>query len=423
MRPRHALLCCILLAACGAGSTEERPLPAVTLLTTAQWSAGRVQVESEAFRSLDSLPDFTIAAETLLATRLPAGRVELTLPHLASGLATIVLHRGDDSVVVGGVQVYGLGAAQVYPINFGHDIVTVPGDRPHFLAMGDSTFSAALLDPTTGTLQQVFGVSPLQAGGYVVGPLSARYVAQSPGNSVPAVWSLFPAPAHLDTVPQWDPSLLALVPLTDSTWLGWNDQSAFALNTASGASTNWTLANTARLVLSPRGDLATVAGVTQAADPVPVIEVATGGLAFSLGAVTQVAAGTFSPSGDTLIVAVPGNATDSLRWYETTGGAALASVALPADVRATHLSIDPRNARLVVLAAARQGSGKALLVYDRFTRALEARLQCPAGCAGEAAVLVAEVDTVSNRAWMVGYGGRWNPAGGGVPVIGFDLLP
>lgn len=423
MSLRRAVLCCGMLAACEGGGTSERPapIPAVTLLTPAQWSGGVVQVESDAFPALATLPAFTIGADTLAAARLPADRVALTLPVLASGSAVLVVHGEGDSLVVGTVQVYGMGSAHQYAVNFAHDAVPVPGPRPRFLAMGDSAYTAAILDPATGTLTQVSGVAPLQLGGYAPGPLPGRYVARGPGSFVPEVWNLFPGVTHLDTVPFWDPASTGIVPLTDSTWVEWSDQWMSAANTTAGSHVSWPFPNTGRLVVSPRGDLVLLTAVTTHGDPLPVLRTATAGPAFFLAGFLAVRAAAFSPSGDTLLVALEyAGQEDSLLAFRTADGTRLSGTALPAGLDPIHLSLDPRNARLAVLASG-AGQSREVLVYNRFSLAREATLACPGGCTGD--IQVAEVDTVANRVWLVGYGGVWHPSGAGVAVIGFDLLP
>ncbi len=412
----------MLLTACADPSGSPGEPIAYQLLTTQQWSGGSVDIRSASFAALTTLPVFTIGVDTLAATRLDAVTLQVTLPPLQTGGVSLLARSGARADTVGVVSVYGVGLATTIPGDFSYDMSVLPGARPRFIAQGTPPYHVAVLDPVTGQIEEFSGVGPMSYGGIAVGPMPNRFVLiDSTGRR--GLWSLFPTPTRLDSTPtaiRGD----AIAQLTDSTWMGWSTNDVSALNASSGAQFIEYVNNAQRLILSPRGDRATVAWVDDVGAQIPVIDMLTGMRAFVLPGVVRAEGAAFSPGGDTLYVATRKGGEDSLRLFTALDGTPITAIALPAGLRGGYITLDPRNASLFVLA---RGPGipgvPVVLVYDRFTLQLQARLACPGNCtAADGAVQAAAVDTVANRLWVVGYGGTFS-GHGELPLIGFDLLP
>lgn len=418
------LLGSALLVACDSG-TEARPGPdpTATLLTTVQWSGGRVQVQSEGFSTLDTFPAFTIGDDTLAVTQLPAGLLELLLPELPSGDYPLLMRADGDSVAVGTVAVVGFSGVSFHTPGFAPNVELMAGQRGDtVVVVGDGVGwdHVVAFTPATGVAESFSGLSSL--GGYAIGVsyLGDEFILRD-SSGLAGLWQLWPAKTRIGGLPFSGQRQAARVSATGYLYTdshaGWFRDSTHAITAGPfDYESPWAV------FLSPRGDR-TLASSVSSQPLVPVIDAATGGTAYELAGTKSLSVAAFSPDGAILYAAASGRplADDSLRSFDASTGAALLATGVPGGNGVLGMTTSSDGSRLYLMQLRGGRCAPRLLVVETATLALAGAAAVPepvaglvCGAVGFHAPLV--VDEAAGKLWMT-----W--PGDPFPVFEFDLLP
>lgn len=418
---RRTLAGTALLVVLGCGSdppsgTSEPP--EFELDSRARWGGASVDVRSASFNGLPRLPVFTANQDTMAVERLDDYTLRLTLPP-STGIAHLILHEGLAVDTIASIPVFGVGVARQVPGNLGIHASALPGSPVRFIAGGRLTVQ--ILDPASGLLELINGVGPtLDNDAVPVGPIPDVFVLRdSLGRS--GAWELLPTPLFLDSVPAGALSYDAMALLSDSIWMGWSARNVFTVLTGRTSPLRTVgVSDAGRIIVSPRKDLVIPIPVHAYNALVPVVDVTTGMIAFSLAGVGIANGAGFSPSGDTLFVSAWTGGVHSLKVFSVSTGVEVASAPLPAGTVGGPLVVGPEDGRVYILSSDGWSFAE-LLVFDRATLAVEGRISCPDVCPAAGGWFGnLAIDTATSRLWAVGP--DWYPAGQ-IPIIGYDLLP
>jgi hypothetical protein len=377
------------LLACGE-SPAGLPAGVPTITPLRQWSGGTVQLQGELFESGPA--QFTIRGRdsTLAWHRLDASTIAVTLPNVSSDTLTLTYDSPRGRLVLGTIDVAGFreviptsqpiyAPVDRWPGPSGQQIIGIVPVDPGF------GFQVAVLDPVSGGVT----VDPrLTTGGRFPGLSYRAGVVLLPLDQslITEVWQLHPVPMLIDTLSILTGRVFELKPFT--LLIGYNYSgpatSGFLISPDSGVT--WTLdSRTFRepthLYLSPAGDRA-AAGVRTTAelhDPeIPVFDLATGDVAYTVGAIYSLGAAEFSPDGDLLYMtgSSPGFRTDSsvVIIANASDGTMVRQASFP--TQALGLTLDAVTDRLLIPTAG-PDCRLHLMVLNASTLVVEADLLVP----------------------------------------------
>ncbi len=383
MRP--ATLAVLVLAACAADRVTTTDL--VIDAPTAAWAGGTTPMHSARCVGADTLPVVMVAAETLAVARGGPDTVLITLPD-TTGPLTLTVRLHDGGTALWGITLYGRVEVFQSPVaNFGAIPVAFgwpgPGE-PTALALRDGRL--VLVDYHAKSARELTPDTDLWAGCAVVpepqpSAWDRRLITVPPGcrliTTVP-ISPLAPAPDTLPRVPG-----LTQIHLSPGNWLvSYKSRGLYLVTRSPDGSFAETLLIPGTQVLgpyaiSPRGDRV-IATETRygliAVDPrVPA-------LAFYLTDISEMGGAAFSPEGDTIFAAgLWRSGGAKLLAVDATSGAILRETAIGYwDTQV--VAVDPTRPWLYLVGEDSVGGAWAvsLLVYDRASFAVVARLRIPA---------------------------------------------
>jgi hypothetical protein len=412
---RRWLLCVLALAAACGDSTSPRVTPTFTITPSAQWSAGVVVLRSESFRG--ALPTVTGAGDTLDATRIDDSTVSVVLPESPSG-AVSLFREGATRDAIGTVQVFGLRNARLVPGTLGYEPLVPAGVFPLvFVAesMATAGQDLAVFDPATDQVSYLSGIGPVQSAfGVMPSYQPNRFVVRDSADQL-GVWHLFPTPAFEYTSVVQNLASRTVTQLNDSTWLTVTSNNLFVSRPSGTFSPGGGVSDPLRVVFSPSGHRVALVVSFSPTQQLPVLDGATGELAFAVSLPSSQGAAFGVLSNRLYLSSRQASAPDTLVSLSASTGQFAAGTTLPAGYSGWMLAPDPVANRLYQVA---DSSGKlAVLVYNGTTLALEGRLTCAPGCG-------------NSNYWSAGMGvdvaaGRIHVAypGAPIPVVTFDRLP
>jgi hypothetical protein len=403
-----------LVLACGDANGPGSS-PTFTIAPAVQWSGGAVEIRSASFRR--GLPVVTTGGDTLVTVRVNDSTVAVTLPEAPSG--PITLYRGGGSQdSLGVVQLVGLRSARLVPGTLGYEPLVPAGVDPLvFVAESLPTAGAelALLNPATDQVSYLSGIGPVQSAfGVMPSYQPNRFVVRDSADQL-GVWHLFPTPAFEYSSVVQNLASRTVTQLNDSTWLTVTSNNLFVTRPSGTFSPAAGVSDPLRVVFSPSGHRVALVVSFSPTQQLPVLDGATGELAFAVSLPSSQGAAFGVLSNRLYLSSRQASAPDTLVSLSASTGQFAAGTTLPAGYSGWMLAPDPVANRLYQVA---DSSGKlAVLVYNGTTLALEGRLTCAPGCG-------------NSNYWSAGMGvdvaaGRIHVAypGAPIPVVTFDRLP
>jgi hypothetical protein len=382
--------------------TEPAPAPPepvpVALLTPDVWSGGEAVLASAAFTPARGLPVVLLNDDTLAVRRTDDTTVVVQLPDLPGTQALHVLAPDILDLPIA-IELRGFESAGWGPL-LGGRVQVFPGGPPSVVGSGPATavlwnLQSGVAGPLPDSMHDPFcsrrGVGPSYAGVALVSDCAPTFPWRARWRS----WRLRPGFAMVDDSLCGDGGFVAeLAPgrtvselsgLRSDAGLGspisvWVRDSLGCSETR--FETRYEGPAIHDVVISPRGDRAVIHALPQGGTGMPVLDVATGQIAYELSD-PFLSRAAFSADGDTLFVAgnpaeYTGGGYVVLLALRPADGQPLRSVALPL-FRTAAIAVDPSRPWLYVVGTAgsfEEPHGR-LLVVDRDSLALRAMVAVP----------------------------------------------
>ena len=422
----------VAVAGVACKDATEPALPEFFITPAVQWSGGTLTVRSHYFVSHfeppiivaggDTLPLLSLANDSTLVAQLPPG---------PSASLTVSFFRGTHQDSVGTIERVGFSQKRtVTPALYGELLATDSAGTEPFVFGGSFTGTAdrepiVRLRVGPGTAQALtlrqpsntqYGMAPTATSGV--------FAVRDSTDSLRLALLFGGAPAVTGTVPWAGTGFTRQVSqLSAGIWLFTNAHQSYTKAEADSlqralfnAESPWAV------YLSPRGDRTTIAAVEAGgAEGVPVLDNATGTIAYRLPLVATEAAA-FSADGSVLFaIGASDHSSDTLIAVDATTGTLLhPKVHLPGGMQGMGVAYRATAGGGQLLVGAATATSLALLVYRASTLELLGILPsgdaCPDMQAGPCFAGVVIGDNTFDRAYVVIPG---NPT----PIWTFDLLP
>jgi len=372
------------------------PVP-VALLTPDVWSGGEAVLASAAFTAARGLPVVLLNGDTLVVRRLDDTTVAARLPDLPGTQALRVLAPDILDLPIA-IELRRFENAAWGPL-LGGRVQVFPGGPPSVVGSGPATavlwnLQSGVAGPLPDSMHDPFcsrrGVGPSYAGVALVSDCALTFPWRAHWWS----WRLRPGFAMVDDSLCGDGGFVAeLAPgrtvselsgLRSDAGLG-SPISVWVRDSLGCSETRFETDHDGPaigdVVISPRGDRAVIHALPRGGTGMPVLDVATGRIAYELSD-PFLSRAAFSADGDTLFVARnPAENTGGgyvLLALRAVDGQPLRSVALPL-FRTSAIALDPSRPCLYVVGTVgsfEEPHGR-LLVFDRDSLALRAMVAVP----------------------------------------------
>lgn len=381
MRRFCQIALCVGFAACHDTPAGPHVVPVFHLIATSVWANSQLALTSSALSGA-ALPVVRIGGVTAAVTRVNDTTITATVPsHI--GMNDVTVMTGPDTVAVGSISVGGFDAVTSIPGLMGVESL-LPGQANTVIGNGDT--GLAIVNVGTGAMT-TYAESVGSANcswGPAVTPDSTRFFFTMTDSLFPcfaAEWTTTPTLHLVDSLPRGALSSRLNAQLGPGRWLT-TIHNFIGLTDSATASATSINGNIDRVVISPSGGRAAMNYCCFGG--VPVIDATTATVAYRLPADFAWSSGAaFSPSGDTLFMAVGDSASlysgrhFLLLAVRASDGLVLDSTALNLDTPGA-VSLDPGGKWIYVSGIEGVGQtriGASLVILERKTLRTVATLE------------------------------------------------
>lgn len=299
------LLLAGVLSCNGSSSTTAPPPATVTVTPTTIWGGGAVLVRSAAFKPGGTGATIQVGGTSLILTRVDDSTMTTRLPNTVSGTVTPTAVVNGVTANLNALTVYGFAETVSYEPLLSEDVYVWPRDG-HARIMGSTGEGGgpnpglAFIDLDTHAVSFLAGIAGTDA---LRGP-GATYQdsifllrSSGSGNRPIEVWRLLPTPTLLESHPEIVASRQAMRFGPNA----WFTSGSFWFSYPGGENTF--ASEPEGVFMSPRHDRATIT-IDHAFTPgVPVFNVPSGTLAYSISLLSSAQGVDFSPDGELLAIA------------------------------------------------------------------------------------------------------------------------
>ena len=355
-RSASVLLLACVLSCSDSSSTTVPPAATVTVSPTTLWGGGTLLVRSAAFKPGGTGATIQAGGMSLVLTRVDDSTMTTRLPNTLSGTITPTAVVSGVTVDLAALMVYGYAETVSYEPLFDEDVYVWPRDG-HARIMGGYFYASTggpVPDPGLGFIdldtRAVTSFPGILNTNILRGPgatyQDSIFILKSSGNGPVEVWRLLPTPTLLESHPEVTSGRQALR-FGPNAWFTSSNHSfsypgfQFAGNAAE---------ETEGVFMSPRHDRATITVDHVFVPGVPVFNVPSGTLAYSISQLASAQGVDFSPDGE--LLAMAGGITG---WPEGAGRILLLNATTGAvihdttvDRRVFAVAIDPVRPLLYV---------------------------------------------------------------------------